>query len=216
MIAVAPSSSRAPGLPPLDSEHAECNTLRDYYALCNIADVLQMADIFESFRDVCMKNYNLDPAWYNIAPGLAWDACLKWTGSTLELSQNHGMILMIKEGTRVGISSLMHIYPKANNKYMSDFDQKVASKFIKYLDANNLYEWAMCLPSPVRNFKWMNEHLLRTWRSKRCILEVDLEYPEELHDLHNDYLLAPESLTINKSQKLVTISDIRPIMLCIM
>jgi hypothetical protein len=61
----------------------------------------------------------------------------------------------------------------------------------------------MCLPLPTGKFKWMDEHELRTWRSKPCILEVDLEYSEELHDLHNDYPLAPESLIINKCQKLV-------------
>jgi hypothetical protein len=61
----------------------------------------------------------------------------------------------------------------------------------------------MCLPLPTGNFKWMTEHELRTWRSTPCLLEVDLEYPEELHDLHNDYPLAPESLIINKCKKLV-------------
>jgi hypothetical protein len=61
----------------------------------------------------------------------------------------------------------------------------------------------MCLPLPTGNFKWMTEDELRMWRSKSCILEVDLEYPKELHDLHNDYPLALESLTINKCQKLV-------------
>ena len=89
------------------------------------------------------------------------------------------------------------------HKYMSDYDAKAPSTFIKYLDANNLYGWAMCLPLPTGNFKWMDEHELGAWRSKPCILEVDMEYPEELHDLHNDYPLAPESLIINKCQKLV-------------
>jgi hypothetical protein len=191
-------------------EHAQkvwkvfgCKTFRDYHDLYNKADVLQLADIFESFRDVCIKNYKLDPLWYYTAPGLAWDACLKLTGVSLELPKDIDMILMIKAGTRGGISSIMHRYAKANNKYMSDYDAKVASTFIKYLDANNLYGWAMCLPLPTGNFKWMTEDELRTWRSTPCLLEVDLEYPKELHDLHNDYPLAPESLIINKCKKLV-------------
>jgi hypothetical protein len=125
------------------------------------------------------------------------------TGITLELPQTYEEFLMIKAGTRGGISSIMHRYAKANNKYMRDYDAKAPSTFIKYLNSNSLYGWAMCLPLPTGNFKWMTEHELRTWRSKPCILEVDLEYPEELHDLHNDYPLAPESLTINKCQKLV-------------
>jgi hypothetical protein len=101
--------------------------------------MLQLADIFESFIDVCMKNYKLDPAWYYIAPGLAWDACLKLTGITLELPQTYDMLLMIKSGTRDGISSIMNRYAKVNNKYMSDYDAKVTSTFIKYLDSHNLY-----------------------------------------------------------------------------
>jgi hypothetical protein len=170
-----------------------------------MADVLQLADISESFRDVCIKNYKLDPLWYYTAPGLAWDACLKLTGIKLELPKEIDMVLLIKSGIRGGISSIMHRYAKANNKYMSDYDAKVQSTFIKYLDANNLYGWAMCLPLGLStgNFKWMTEHEIRTWRSTPCLLEVDLEYPEELHDLHNDYPLAPESLIINKCKKLV-------------
>jgi hypothetical protein len=66
-----------------------CKTFRDYHNHYNTADVLQLADIFESFRDVCIKNYKLDPAWYFTAPGLAWDACLKMTGITLELPQSY-------------------------------------------------------------------------------------------------------------------------------
>jgi hypothetical protein len=116
-----------------DYEHAQkvwkafgCKTFRDYHNLYNTADVLQLADIFESFRDVCIKNYKLDPLWYYTAPGLAWDACLKLTGVSLELPKEIDMILMIKAGTRGGISSIMHRYAKANNKYMSDYDAKVA------------------------------------------------------------------------------------------
>jgi hypothetical protein len=103
----------------------------------------------------------------------------------------------------IDAQTIVYRYAKANNKYMSGYDAMVQSTFIKYLDANNLYGWAMCLRLPTGNFKWMNEHEIRTWRSTPCLLEVDLEYPEELHDLHNDYPLAPESLIINKCKKLV-------------
>jgi hypothetical protein len=115
-----------------------CKTFRDYHNHYNTADVLQLADTFESFRDVCIKNYKLDPAWHFTAPGLARDACLKLTGITLKLPQTYEEILMIKAGTRGGISSIMHRYAKANNKYMSDYDAKAPSTFIKYLDANSL------------------------------------------------------------------------------
>jgi hypothetical protein len=115
-----------------------CKTLRDYHNHYNTADVLQLADIFECFRDVCIKNYKLDP------PGLVWDAYLKLAKITLELPQTYEEILIIKAGTRGGISSIMHRYAKANNKYMTDCDAKAPSTFIKYLDANKLHGWAMC------------------------------------------------------------------------
>ena len=81
------------------------------------------------------------------------------------------------------------------------FDETKPSKFIIYLDANNLYRWAMCQLLPVGNFKWMTD--FKDWGNVRCILEVDLEYPDHLHDLHNDYPLAPESLVINGVEKLI-------------
>jgi hypothetical protein len=132
------------GISDEENEHTQkvweafyCKTFRGYHNLYNTADVLQLANIFESFRDVCMKSYKLDPAWYYTAPGLAWDACLKLTGITLELPQTYEMLLLIKSGTRGGISSIMNRYAKANNKYMSDYDAKMPSTFIKYLDAFN-------------------------------------------------------------------------------
>jgi len=70
-----------------------------------------------------------------------------------------------------------------------DFDETEPSKFINYVDANNLYGWAMLQPLPVGNFKWMTD--FENWQNESCILEVDFEYPEELHNLHNDYPLAP-------------------------
>jgi len=87
------------------------------------------------------------------------------------------------------------------------FNPNEKSKFIQYLDANNLYGWAMSLPLPARGFKWMTD--LKNWREfynqegKGCSLEFDLEYPKKLHDLHNEYPLAPERIEINKVEKLI-------------
>ena len=93
---------------------------------------------------------------------------------------------------------------KANNPYMSEeFDKNSPTKYISYLDANNLYGWAMCKPLPAGNFEWMSEEKLKKWKNHSCILEVDLEYPEDLHDIHNDYPLAPERLKIGGIEKLI-------------
>ena len=151
-----------------DYEHAQkvweafdCKTLKDYHDLYLESDVLLLADVFETFRDVCMTNYELDPAWYYTAPGLAWDAALKMTKVELEMLTDIEMLDMFEEGIRGGISSIMHRHAKANNKYMGkDFNPKELIKYLIYLDANNLYGWAMFMPLPTKGFKWMTEEEL--------------------------------------------------------
>ena len=194
-----------------DYEHAQkvweafdCKTLKDYHDLYLESDVFLLADVFETFRDLCMTNYELDPAWYYTAPGLAWVAALKMTKVELELLTDIEMLDMFEEGIRGGISSIMHRHGKANNKYMGeDFNPKELIKYLIYQDVDNLYGWAMSMPLPTKGFKWIIEEELQDWINHTCILEVDLEYPEELHDLHNKYPLAPERLTVNKVEKLI-------------
>lgn len=98
-------------------------------------------------------------------------------------------------------------YARANNKYMGeDFDKTKPTKYIKYLEANNLCGWAMCQPLPVEIFEWMGQDdssKFDNWRDFPCVLEVDLEYPEELHNLHNDYPLTPESFRVKEVEKLI-------------
>ena len=192
-----------------DYEHAqrvwkefEIGSMRDYHDLYLLSDVLLLADVFENFRNVCLKNYKLDPAWYYTSPGLAWDAALKMTGVELELLTDPDMLLMIEKGVRGGISMISQRHGRANNKYMREqYDPSQPSKYVTYLDANNLYGWAMSKPLPTGNFEWMKN--LNNWRNRPCILEVDLEYPEELHSIHNEYPLAPESLKVGNVDKLI-------------
>ena len=133
-----------------------------------------MADVFENFKDICIKNYNLDPAHYYTAPGLAWDAALKVTKVELELLSYIDMMLMVKKGIREGVSMISNRYGKANNKYMGkSFKEREPSKYITYLDANNLYGWTISKPLPMHGFKWMNVSELKTWENHSCILEVD-------------------------------------------
>ena len=177
---------------------------KDYHELYNKADVLLLADVFENFRNNSLKNYGLDPAHYYTAPGLTWDAALKFTGVSLELLSDVDMLLMWEKGIRGGVSMISNRYAKANNKYMGDeFNSNEPSTYIQYLDANNLYGWAMSKPLPTHDFKWMKDNELNVWEKTPCILEVDLEYPKELHDLHNDYPLAPEQIKVNKTKKLI-------------
>ena len=130
--------------------------MREYHDLYLLSDVLLVADVFENFRNVCLKNYKLDAAWYYTAPGLAWDAALKMTGVELELLTDPDMLLMIEKGIRGEISMISQRHGKANNKYMGEeYDPSQPSKYITYLDANNLYGWAMSKSLPIGNFMWM-------------------------------------------------------------
>ena len=178
-------------------------TMRDYHDLYLKSDVLLLSDVFENFRDVCISNYSLDPMFYYTAPGLAWDACLKITKVKLELFEDYEMLMMVEKGIRGGVSMISTRYGKANNPYMKDYDPDQPTKYISYLDANNLYGWAMCKPLPTKDFEWIKKEELKDWKSMPCILEVSLTYPEKLHDLHNDYPLAPERLIVNKVEKLI-------------
>ncbi len=180
-----------------------CMTMKDYHNLYLKTDVLLLTDIMTEFRRVCKKVYGLDALHYYTAPGLAWDAMLKFTKIKLDLISDLDMYLMVESGIRGGISSIMKRYAKANHKYLKDYNPQKPSVFIEYLDANNLYGWAMSEPLPHKNFLWMDDNELKNWQDKPCILEVDLEYSKDLHDLHGEYPLAPKQLKINKINKLV-------------
>ena len=200
-----------------DFEHAQkvwrefqLKNMGDFHDLYLKTDVLLLADVMENFRKLCEKHYGLDPAHFFTVPGMAWDAMLKMTEIELELLEDGqiDMLLMIEKGIRGGISNAFKRYAKANNKFMTSFDPKLKSSFIVYLDANNLYGWAMSKPLPVGKFEWMSEAELENWErfveeeGVGCILEVDLEYPAELHDFHNDFPLAPEKMILGKVEKL--------------
>ena len=127
--------------------------LGDYHDLYVQSDTLLLADVFNNFRDMCVKEYELDPAQFLSLPGLAWQACLKKTNIELELLTDYDMLLMVEEGIRGGICHSIHRYAKANNKYMKNYNNNEES-YIQYLDANNLYGWAVSKKLPVNGFKW--------------------------------------------------------------
>ena len=180
-------------------------TMGEYHDLYLGSDVLLLTDVFENFRKTCMEYYKLDPCHYFTSPGLSCDAMLKMTNIKLELMTDIDMFQFIEKGMRGGVSYIAHRYGKANNKYMKEYDEKAPSKYIMYLDANNLYGWAMSQYLPTGNFKWISDKEIKRIDlgkykadgKKGLILEVDLEYPQELHELHNDYPLAPEKTKVS-------------------
>ena len=194
-----------------------CKTIKDYHDLYLKSDVLLLADVFENFRSTCLKHYKLDPAHYYTSPGLAWDVCLKTTGQKLQLLHDYDMLMMFERGIRGGITHISKRYAEANNKYMKNYDPEKKSTFIQYLDANNLYGWAMSQNLPTHGFKWMKDitvekvdeildkinFSMSNHGKKGYIFEVDLEYPENLWETHNDYPLAPEKMIVNSVEKLI-------------
>ena len=184
--------------------------LGEYHDLYVQCDTLLLADVFENFRNMCLKVYELGPAHFLSLPGLAWQACLKKTNVKLELLTDYDMLLMVEEVIKGGICHSIHRYAKANNKYMENYDKNEESSYIQYLDANNLNGWAMSQKLPVNNFKWVedtlkiNEEFIKNYNEnnkKGYIFEVDVKYPKILHDSHSDLPFLPKRLKIDKCKK---------------
>ena len=160
--------------------------LGEYHDLYLKTDVILLANVFEAFRKVCLKNYGLDPAHFYTAPRIAWKACLKKTRIWLEL------LLGPDKGIKGGITQLVNRWTKTNNPYMgSNFTPDKPTRYLQYLDANNLYGWAMSQPLPTGGLKWVSIKpskisQLAKCKSKGYLLQVDIRYPRELHNSHND------------------------------
>ena len=174
---------------------------------CSPSGVLLLAHVFQNFRKTCLENIELDPVHYFTTPGLSWDVVLKMTGIKLELINDIDQYQFIKKGMHGGTSYIAHRYGEANNKHMSNYEAEKNSKYLMYLHANNLYGWAMMQYLPYGGFRWLTEKQIEKLvkkdnipedNKKGYILEVDLEYPTELYNLHNDYPCAPEKMNITK------------------
>ena len=173
-----------------------------------MTDVYLLTDVFEHFRDMCLNYYGLDPAYYITLPNYSWNAFLSLTGVRLQQIHIKEMYEMIENGLRGGMTQCSFKKVEANNKYMNqDYDKSKPSSYISYLDANNLYGLAMCKKLPYDDFKWyygrMDEKRVMKYSDDDddigYILEVDLDYPKGLHELHKDYPLAPEIMCINEN-----------------
>ena len=179
------------------------NNLGEYHDLYLRTDVILFANVFESFRKVCLDNYGLDPAHCYTAPGLAWKACLKKTKIRLELLLDPDMLLMFEREIRGGITQSIHRWAKANNPYMgSEYRPCKPTRYLQYLDANNLYGWVMSQPLPNGRFRWVD--VKPDEISKLANLsKKDVAYPRELHDYHNDLPFMCGRMVIGGVEKLV-------------
>ena len=174
----------------------------DYHDHYLKKDVFLLADVFEKFIGKCAQFYKLDPCHYFHSSGLSWDAMLKMNGVKLENISDTDIYLFIKKRLRRGISYIAKRHSKANKKYMKNYDPTKPSIYIPYLDMNNLYGCRMSGFLPYGRFKWFKNadnfdvNSISEKSPIDYILEVNLEYPDELHKLHDEYPLAPEKLAI--------------------
>ena len=171
-----------------------------------------LTDVFENFRNKCIQINEIDPARFLSVLGLAWPACLKNTQIKLQLLTNINMVAIAEKGIRGVICYTIHI--KENNKYRKNYDKSVVSLYLIYLDANNLYGWAMSKRSPVNSFEWMeqvpksnkvDDHFRNNYHEnndKGYILEVNVKYPKHLFNLYCELPFLSERKKIKKFKKL--------------
>ena len=161
---------------------------------------LLVADVFENFRKMCSEIYELDPGKFISVLRLAWQAALKKTEVEVELLSDIDMLLMVEKGIRGGICVAIHGYARANNKYMKDYDKNKESSYLNYWDVNNLYGWVMSQKLPTFNIKQVEDtsHFIEDFiknydenSEEGYILEIDVQYPEKLFEVHNDLPFLP-------------------------
>ena len=182
--------------------------MADYHNIYLQLDVLFLEDFFEKFRTTCLEYYSLDPVHYYTTPGLAWDAALRMSRVDLQLITDIDMYHFVENSIRGGISMISTHHAQANSPSFPDtYDPSLPNQNLIYLDANNLYGWAMSQSLLTHGLRFLQQDEISTLKLQELsddaedvyIFEVDLHYPTRLHDRHDDYPLAPESLVIDRS-----------------
>ncbi|KAE9523175.1 hypothetical protein AGLY_016408 [Aphis glycines] len=164
-------------------EKFNCTTLGEYSDLYLKVDVILLCDVFENFRELCLDTYGLDPNYYYTAPGMSFDCMLKYTEIELELLSDYDKIMMIEQGIRGGLTQASMRYARVNNIKISNYDSSKPESWITYLDAINLYGWAM---------------------------KVNIAYLKSLHDDHNDLPYLPERIIPTGSKIKKLIANLKP------
>ena len=193
------------GISEKDYKHAlemfkilSCRTIGDYLRQYLKIDILLLADVFESFREKSLDYYGLDPVKYLTAPALSYDAMLKFTNVHFDLITEIDMYNFFEKGIRGGMTNVVRRYARVED----------TREHIVYYDCNNLYGYAMIQPLPMKDFAWLDQSYysgfdvreIRDDNEIGYILEVTLNYPKHLHDLHDMFPLAPEKLSVDYSQ----------------
>ena len=176
------------------------------------SDTFLLVDIFENFRNMCIEVYELDPVHFLSALGLAWQACLKKTDVKLELLTDVDILSMVEKVIMGGTCHVILRYAKANNKYMKDYNKDEEESFLQYVMLITLMDLQRIQPLSVDGFEWIedlskiDEDFIKNYNEdsdKGYIIEIDVEYPKNVHDLHSDLPFLPKRLKIDKCSKLV-------------
>ena len=182
----------------------DCKNLQEYMEHYVKSDTLILLDVFENFRKLCLEYYGLDCSHYVSIPAFAWDAMLKKTGVRLELMNDVDMYRFVEDNLRGGLCTINHRYFVANNKYLDNYNPDLVSSFIHYIDCNNLYGASMMKKLPTGNYRWIEEPekldlLSLDPGGDTCyIVEADFGYPFQIHDHHNGFPLAAQSMMIKE------------------
>ena len=206
-------------------EQFQCENLGDYHNLYLLTDTLLLACVVEEFRSLCYKTYGLDSAHYFTCSHLSGDAFLKICRADIELLTDRSHLEMVENMIRGGVSSVFdkRLF-KANNRHLDDHNNGEYDTYGVLLDANNLYGGVMeKLPLPLNSFETVQNinlsKILETSNDSEegYILEVDLHYPDKLHDGHEDFPLAPtkeriyyKSLGESQQELLEKMGETRP------
>ena len=175
----------------------KCRTIKDYYMLYLQCDVLLLCDVFENFRDEMLKYFNLHPTNYISLPSYSFDAMLRYTKVEIELLSDIDQLMFFERGIRGGLCQVNKNYVEANNKYMADYNPDKQENYLLYLDINALYSCAMgCHFLPKDGFKWVENcenfdvRGISDTSPVGYVLEVDLTYPNYIHDTLRSSLLS--------------------------
>ena len=181
----------------------QCKTFEDYLLIYLKLDVLQLADIFETFRTIALEQDGLDPAHYLTIPSFSWDSALKMTQCKINLLSDLDMHQFFDKGLRGGMTFVNTHYAKINSPIdPGTYNPSEPTTELLYVDANNLYGRALSMPLPLRDFKWLSPEEISNLDiasldlesgDKGYVFEVDLIYPNNVQDRTEDLPFAPES-----------------------
>ena len=183
----------------------KCHTFKDYMLNYLKLDVFQLADVFETFRELTLREDGLDPAYYFTLPGLSWDSAFKMTGISVDLISNADTYCFIEDGIRGGMTFVNEHHAVANNPRIGQVRDDEPLVDLLYVDANNLYGNALSMKLPQSDFQWVDDpdsiDVLNFDYDGDVghLFEVDLDYPAEIQDKTIDLPFAPEKMTIPES-----------------